>query len=299
MKKTATALITALLLSLLAGRLLVQNEEKTFIVRGETSDANTIVDGNTNANVTIQSPENKTYNSNNITLAFTIESDAGPREYFSGRVLDLFLTHGCVLDNDLSRLVQAVKGGYFYEDFPDDFSVTLSESGNRYFGNTTLANLPEGPHNLTVWIRADQYMISYKGYIWSVYSTVSFNIDSPPYITVLSPQTKTYNTSFIPLDFTVSEKSSKIEYSLDGRKNVTIGGNTTLAWLASGDHNLTVFAVDETGNAGASETLFFTVNAPEVFPGTLVAAIVIVVAVVLVGTGLLLVRKRRKEATHS
>ena len=294
MRKGAAALTTALLFSLLAGTLLVQNEVKTFIVKGETSDFNTIVDGNTNANVTIQSPENRTYNSNNITLAFTIESDAAPREYFSGRVFDLFLTHGCVLDYDLSRIVQDVKGSYFYEDFPNNFSVALSGSGNRYFGNTTLTNLPEGRHNLTVWIRADQNMISYKIYVWSVYSTVSFNIDMPPKILILSPETKTYNTSSIPLDFTVSETSSKTKYSMDGRNNVTISGNTTLTWLANGDHNITVYALDETGNTGSSEALLFSVNAPASFPVVPVAAGVALVAVVLAAAGLLLYFKKHK-----
>lgn len=294
-KTTGLALILPLLFSALAGALLIQNEAKMVTAKGETSDNNTIIDGTTNANVTILSPENRTYNSNNITLAFTIESDAAPSEYFSGRVFDLFLTHGCVLDYDSSKLVQAVKNSYYYEDFPNNFSVTLSGSGNRYAGNTTLTDLTEGPHNLTVWIRADQYMISYKGYVWSVYSTVSFNIDIPPKISILSPETKTYNTSSIPLDFTISKASSKTEYSLDGRDKVTISGNTTLTWLSNGDHNITVYASDKTGNIGSSETLLFSVNAPASFQIeiVIVTVIVLVSVAVAVGVGFLAYQKRR------
>ncbi len=297
MRKTTAAVTTALLFSLLAGTLLIQNEAKTFIVKGETSDNNTIVDGNTNANVTIQSPENKTYNSNNVTVAFTIESETPPWEFFDGRVLQLFLRHGIVVDYNTSKLVETDLAFQYWNLPEDNVSVTLSSaSRNRYVGNATLTGLSQGRHNLTVWIRADTNMISYGIYEWSVFTTVSFNIDLPPHITVLSPQTETYNTSFVPLDFTVSEQSSKIEYSLDGRNNVTISGNTTLAWLANGDHNLTVYAVDETGNTGASGTLTFNVAAP--FPLVPVAAAVVVAAAIVAAGLLLYNRKRRKEATQ-
>jgi hypothetical protein len=161
LKRTAIALtfILTLLTSVFAGTLLNQNGPRAFIVQAETSNDNTVTYGNTNANVTIQSPENKTYNENNVTLTFTIESDVPPVENFSGDVCDLYLEHGCVLDYDTSKLVNDVSKTYWI--FPNDVPITLSGSGNRYVGNTTLTGLTQGPHNVTVWIRADQYMISY------------------------------------------------------------------------------------------------------------------------------------------
>jgi hypothetical protein len=54
---------------------------------------------------------------------------------------------------------------------------------------------------------------------------------------------------------------------------------------------LTVYAKDEAGNVGASETILFTVNVP--FPTTLVIASVSTVAVV--GIGLLVYFKKRKR----
>lgn len=289
-KAIKLTLILSLLVSGLAGTLLIQNRARIFIVQGNTTSNNTIVDGNTNANVTIQEPENKTYNENNVTLAFTIESDVPPTEYFNGSVLHLFLRHGCVLDYSTSKLVGRVASGDYY-NLPDHVSVTLSDLGNRYVGNGTLTGLSQGPHNVTVWIRADTNMISYSGYEWSVFTTVSFNVDSPPKAMILSPETKTYNTSVVRLDFTINEKSSRMEYSLDGQSNVTINGNTTLSWLPNGNHNVTVYATDETGNTGASETRFFTTDAQESL--SVLIAIASAILVVVVGVGLLVYFKKR------
>jgi uncharacterized integral membrane protein len=290
-KAFALTLILSLLVSVLAGTLLIQNGTGTFIVKAETSNSNTIIKGNANANVTIQSPENEIYNKNNVTLAFTIESDVPPMEYFRGAVLQLFLRHGCVIDYDTSKLVEAVASGGYY-NLPDNIPVTLSDLGNRYVGNTTLTGLSQGPHNVTVWIRADIYMISYSGYEWSVFTTVSFNIDTPPNVTVLSPHAKTYNTTDVPLKFTINEKSSKLEYSLDGQSNVTINGNTTLTWLPNGCHNVTVYATDEFGNTGVSKIIYFNVEAP--FPTALVAAASVITGVI-VSVGLIIYFKKRKH----
>jgi hypothetical protein len=293
MTKTVAAvtLVLVLLLSVSAGTLLIQNGARTFIVQAETSNDNTIIYGNTNAKITIQSPENKTYKENNVTLAFTIESDVPPTEYFNGSVLDLCLRHGVVLDYDTAKLVDILDTSTFPQGgFPDDVPITLSAIGNRYVGNATLTGLSHGSHNITVWIRAEQYMISYSGLVWAVFSTVSFSI--PPQITILSPETKAYNISDVPLDFTVNEPFSKIEYSLDGQNNVTINGNTTLTWLPNGYHNVTVYATDEAGNTGASETLFFNVNAPESFPVAPVLAAVATLAIACIAI-LVYFKKRR------
>ena len=65
----------SLLVSVLAGTLLIQNEPRTSFVQGETSNNNTIINENPDANIVIQSPENLTYNKNNVSLSFTIETN--------------------------------------------------------------------------------------------------------------------------------------------------------------------------------------------------------------------------------
>ena len=69
----------------------------------------------------------------------------------------------------------------------------------------------------------------------------------------------------------------------------------TLAGLAYGVHNVTVYAVDMAGNIGTSETISFTIaEEPELFPVVPVAA-ASVASVALIGVGLLVYFKKRKR----
>jgi len=115
-----------------------------------------------------------------------------------------------------------------------------------------------------------------------------------PSILVLSPENKTYDENSIPLNFTVNEDVTQITYKLDGEENVAISGNTTLSGLPNGNHSLTVYAKDEAGNTGASETVFFSVNVPETFP---IVPIVVAsaVSVVIISIGLLVYFRKRKH----
>jgi hypothetical protein len=113
-----------------------------------------------------------------------------------------------------------------------------------------------------------------------------------PNIQVQSPESKTYNVSSVPLNFTVDEAASHFTYSLDGEENVTIAGNTTLIGVANGDHNLTVYAWDEAGNVGASEIVTFSVDAP--FPITLIA-VASGASIAAVAVGAVVYFKKRKR----
>jgi len=88
-----------------------------------------------------------------------------------------------------------------------------------------------------------------------------FPLDTtPPAISVLSPENKTYSVNDVPLTFTVSELTSWMGYSLDGEANVTVSGNTTSTGLSEGGHNVIVYANDTAGNMGCSDTIFFMVD---------------------------------------
>jgi len=164
-----------------------------------------------------------------------------------------------------------------------------------------LTNLTDGSHTLVVradstgvvrnWISSTVYNVP----IDSSIATVHFTLDStPPNVSFLSTE-KAYTTSEFPLNFTVNESVSKISYVLDGQENVTVAGNTTLANLPYGEHNVTVYATDNVGNIG-SETITFTIAEPEPepFPTTLVAAASVAI-VAVVGAGLLVYFKKRKH----
>jgi hypothetical protein len=115
----------------------------------------------------------------------------------------------------------------------------------------------------------------------------------PPEINVVSPLlNQTYDLSNISLAYTVNKTVRWVGYSLDGQDNVTVSGNTTLADLQNGSHNVTVYAEDSFGNIGTSETISFAVEVP--FPTALVVT-ASVASVVIAGAGLLVYLRKRKR----
>jgi hypothetical protein len=300
MKRKASALtfILSLLVSVLAGTLPIQNAARELIVRGDADTNSSGVIGSPGANITITSPENKVYSTDNVTVAFKIESGI---PLTNNVVLAHYLRYGCLLDHSFSIKTYVYlddagnKITYNHTDWESNVDLVLSRYEDGYLCNATLTKLSEGPHNITAWAEERINYLSYDIIVGSVYSTVQFNVDLlPPSISILSPENKAYNTSDVPLDFTVNEAVVHISYSLDGQENVTAAGNMTLTRLSNGAHNVTVYAADEAGNIGASETATFTVAVPEPFP-TAPVAVASVAAVALVSVGLLVYFKKRKK----
>jgi len=94
-------------------------------------------------------------------------------------------------------------------------------------------------------------------------SLYAYQLDfSPPEITIISPENKTYRAETVPLTFTVNESTSWMGYSLDGQENETITGNTTLTNLNNGSHNIIIHANDTSGNMGSSSKVYFTTSSP-------------------------------------
>jgi hypothetical protein len=170
--------------------------------------------------------------------------------------------------------------------------------------------VPEGTHLLSVYAvqegrvsthegvrqhrnAPDSIAHYYKTFKITGSSRVKFTIDvTPPKVSILSIQNKTYDTPDVQLDISVSETSlSKLSYVLDGQENVTIVENTILSGLSNGEHSLTVYAADEAGNSGASETITFSVDVP--FPTTMIIAPLASVAVL--GAGLAFHFKKHRK----
>ncbi|MFB3888964.1 MAG: hypothetical protein ACE14S_05695 [Candidatus Bathyarchaeia archaeon] len=99
-------------------------------------------------------------------------------------------------------------------------------------------------------------------------STVNFTVDTtPPIVSVLSSENKTYcEDSGFPLNFSATEQTSWVGYSLDGQSNVTISGNTTLNELALGSHALVLYANDTAGNEASTASAFTIVPSPTPSP---------------------------------
>jgi hypothetical protein len=116
----------------------------------------------------------------------------------------------------------------------------------------------------------------------------------PPKISILSPENKTYAENNVSLTFTLNKPVTWIGYSLDNQSQVTITKNITLTNLPDGSHNITVYAKDELGTVGASETIHFSIDPPEPFPATVVAIISAASAALIVSGLLFYLRKRKR-----
>ena len=202
------------------------------------------------ANITILSPQNKTYNFNkDIPVTFTVNHNQS------------IVKMGFTLDHQSN--------------------VTIPR-------NTTLYGpVPDGLHTLKVYAVFSD--------ILPVYSPINFIVDTtPPNVSFISMQEEKYNESDIPLIFTVNETTSIITYLLDGKVH-TINGNTTMTMLQDGDHELKLYATDEAGNAGSTETIDFNVNVP--VPSRIVLAILPPLIIVLVGgLSILIYLEKRKRS---
>jgi N-acetylneuraminic acid mutarotase len=119
----------------------------------------------------------------------------------------------------------------------------------------------------------------------------------PPVVDIVSPQNQMSNVTIVSLNFTVNKEVSWMGYSIDCQDNVTVSGNITVTEVSNGLHNVTVYAMDEFENIGASATAFFSVELPqpEPFPTILVAAVLAsVAAVALTAVALVYFKKRAR-----
>jgi hypothetical protein len=224
-------------------------------------------------------------NGSNVAIDFTAEVGESTTAFFT-RMSKVYYT------SDWNR-----NQTYVYQ-FYDPVQGVLDMSKRTEYSLCEL-NVPEGKHTITVYaLEEGRYIGQALMHAFSIsdVSNVNFTIDTmPPKILILSVENKTYGTSEIPFNFMINEPVSRVSYCLDGLDNVTVAGNTTLAGLSIGEHNVTVFAMDEVENTGASKTVFFTIAEPaEPFPTTrLIAPIASVV--VASALGLLVYFKKRKH----
>jgi len=153
-------------------------------------------------------------------------------------------------------------------------------------GDAVLSELSEGQHRLIVYVNDTFGNMVSSGAVY-------FSVDTlPPRLVVLSPENRSYGESDIQSVFTVDEPVSWIGYSLDGRDNVTVTANVTLAVLQDGSHNITFYATDLAGHNGTSGTVYFNI-AP--FPTVWVVGVAVTITIGVAATYLLL--KRRKTIT--
>jgi hypothetical protein len=156
-----------------------------------------------------------------------------------------------------------------------------------FTGDDVLSGLSEGQHRLIVYVNDTFGNLVSSGAVY-------FSVDTlPPRLVVFSPENRSYGESDIQSVITVNEPVSWMGYSLDGRDNVTITANVTLAVVLDGSHNITFYAIDLAGHTGSSGTVYFNI-AP--FPTVWVVGVAVTITIGAAATYLLL--KRRKTVTE-
>jgi hypothetical protein len=251
--------------------------------------------------IIVSSPiQNATYNSTNVSLNFTVtkpDNWFGPDrgnytvEYVFGKIKSVYYA----VDSGKNKSITVDEGDLFYSTIP----------AQRAFSFSFSLNLTSGQHKVTIGVKADTYYIV-NPFSSSPASVVVWGNSDPVIFTVnllkpviVAPENIVYNESSVPLEFTLDTSvSSWVGYSLDGKDNATIQGNTTLTGLSNGEHNVTVYANDTFGNIGASQPVNFTVALPpemKSFPTATVAAVSGASAVVVVAALLVYFKKRRPK----
>ena len=236
--------------------------------------------GPSNPLITMISPTNTTYNTNDLSLQVTFATyktgyPGGP-------------------DSDATRLFTYTLDGKAPENITiTNASVASYPGGDVFFeGLMRLPKLTEGAHNLTVNVVFDYPPggggSSYQGFHTASSSKVYFRIDTvPQYVSVLMPENNTYML-IVPLEFSINESASWIGYSIDGQANATVTGNTNLLGLSVGQHTLKLYAKDAYGNPATSKTITFSIADP-------LPSLLVVVAVSSAAIGVLVYFKKRKH----
>lgn len=297
-QRFTAALLSTLLIIAVAGTLFVNFVAANFVPPPHAPPLK----------ITVQLPENKVYTENSIPVAFTIQrSYQVTTETFRGSFYMEGEPRMCT---------------YFLDGKETTFWPSrVSADSDSYSYKATLSGLSEGSHILGILVEYDYVFTLPYGTDISPTSGSSgavFTVNAAaPRVSVLSLKpSKTYNVTTLPLDFSVSEPTAWLGYSLDGETAIAITGNTTLTHLSEGTHTIVVQAEDTAGSTGSSAPVAFKVETQpqetppelqpsnpepsetllpsELFPATWVIAAVVIAAVALVGAGLLVYFKKRR-----
>ena len=287
MRKAAVVLFMALLIIAAAGTFLVRLGKANPYLYHESGPPPA---GVTPLAISIASPKNNTpYRANDITFAFSIRNNDANAQFPSRDSFTIPSIHyllAAYLKADwMENNVTVYNQNTYSPEFPTFWDF-----------NETFSNIPDGERSVVVTAMggggyAKDGLTWYSFQIATI-SVINFTVDAtPPEASISSPLNATYYSAEIPFDFIVSEEPSQISYSLDGQKNSTLSGNTTLTNLPNGEHKLIVYVWDVAGNVGASETKFKV----EPFSTVLVTTASGASVAVLVCAGLLVYFKKRRR----
>lgn len=254
------------------------SEPEIIIVPGASGEYEVYVHGTTNGTFDLQISRysegqvSSVMNSSDTNIQ---ENDTKEYDFLYPSLVNLIVEkepYNLVMESN-----STISGFYFDQSFNQvDFDV-LGTSGTMGFCNVTL------PRSLTTSLWGDNFNVTvdnqpplsitktendthvfiYFTYAHSVHEVAILGLRpdiTPPFISVLSPEQGIYSKRDVPLVFTVSESTSWIGYSLNEQASVTLAQNTTLVNLTDGTCGVVVYASDNAGNMGSSNTTHFTVD---------------------------------------
>jgi N-acetylneuraminic acid mutarotase len=208
--------------------------------------------------VGIISPINRTYSSNMLTLNISTVAMVAANIYVS-------MTYS--LDEKENQSIPLTTNAR-----QNSFQAIIT-------GSVALPTLSEGEHKIMVYAKYEinanpPHTATDQDNVYFTVNTLDPNasIDTtPPTITNISIENKTYRCTELPLSFNLNETVSWIAYSLDDQANRTLAGlynpdkwgtqfDTTLKALSMGLHSIIVYVSDTSGNTGASNKIYFTLE---------------------------------------
>lgn len=253
----------------------------------------------TTPTIVIHSPiQSQTYNSTRVWLNFTLVK---PETWFPDEYWRNFGYNEATFGN-VTSVYYVVDSGSRQNIVVHDIDTPFTSTAARTLNFSINLALTDGAHKVIINLEADSFYAKQTDQGFRLLNItlngnpveISFSINTlPPRIRNISIENGQRFVGAIPLSFVISEPVSWMGYSLDGLTNVTLAGNTTLSELQIGFHNLTVYAQSESGKVGASETVYFNVDAP--FPTILVITATTGTLLVMVGIGLLVYFKKNKR----
>ena len=127
--------------------------------------------------------------------------------------------------------------------------ASIGKSNNIYYYtvSSALRNLAEGTHTLTVYAHCSNGTVNS---IINALITVDATLATLFIPTIISPLSQTtYNSSQVPLTYTINKEVLKSYYSLDSNSSDLryFDGNITLPSLSEGQHEITLAVTTKTG----------------------------------------------------
>lgn len=236
-----------------------------------------------------------------VDINFNIQHPIEDTPYFDGKITAIF---NVTINGPASINGQPLNKHLGFTYYQGDWMLEkefcsptiLTEDFHSY--NFSVSSIPSGQHTIefTGNAQGDFVLANGSSVAFSMEKSVSVNLLINEYIAIefLLPQNYNSTSSSFPLNFTVDRPVTEITYTLDNQEPTSISGNTTLINLSNGRHTVTIYARNEFGHTGTSDTLIFNIDASEPFP---VGLFVVAVAVIIVCAGIVVYLKKHKRNT--